>query len=55
MGYPLFWGIMFGGYFGDVVNVISRTFFGHEVGIPAVWFVPLDEPMKLLIYSMLLE
>lgn len=49
----LFWGIMFGGYFGDVVNVISRTFFGHEIGIPAVWFVPLDEPMKLLIYSML--
>ena len=49
----LFWGIMFGGYFGDVINVISRTFFGHEVGIPAVWFVPLDEPMKLLIYSML--
>ncbi len=49
----LFWGIMFGGYFGDVINVVSKTFFGHEVGIPAVWFVPLDEPMKLLIYSML--
>lgn len=49
----LFWGIMFGGYFGDVINVVSKTFFGHEVGIPAVWFVPLDEPMRLLIYSML--
>ena len=49
----LFWGVMFGGYFGDVINVVSRTFFGHEGGIPAVWFVPLDEPMKLLIYSML--
>lgn len=49
----LFWGIMFGGYFGDVVNVVSRTFFGHEVGIKAVWFVPLDNPMRLLIYSML--
>lgn len=49
----LFWGIMFGGYFGDVVNVVSRTFFGHEVGIPALWFVPLDNPMKLLVFSML--
>lgn len=49
----LFWGIMFGGYFGDVVNVVSKTFFGHEVKIPALWFTPLDEPMRLLIYSML--
>ncbi|MGI6012226.1 MAG: V-type ATP synthase subunit I [Ruminococcus sp.] len=49
----LFWGIMFGGYFGDVINVVSRTFFGHEVGIPAAWFVPLNDPMKMLIFSML--
>ena len=49
----LFWGVMFGGYFGDVINVVSRTFFGHEVGIPALWFVPLNNPMKLLVYSML--
>lgn len=49
----LFWGIMFGGYFGDVVDVVSRTFFGHEVSIPALWFVPLNDPMKMLIYSML--
>ncbi len=48
----LFWGIMFGGYFGDVVNVVSRTFFGKEVSIPALWFIPLNDPMKLLIYSM---
>ncbi len=48
----LFWGVMFGGYFGDVINVVSRTFFGHEVGIKAVWFVPLENPMRLLIYSM---
>lgn len=50
----LFWGVMFGGYFGDVINVVSRTFFGHEVGIKAVWFVPLENPMRLLIYSMVL-
>lgn len=47
------WGILLGGYFGDAINVISKTFFGHEVGIAPVWFAPLDDPMKLLIYSML--
>lgn len=50
----LFWGILFGGYFGDAINVISRVFFGHEVGIRPVWFAPLDDPMKLLVFSMLL-
>ncbi len=49
----LFWGIMFGSYFGDVVNVISRNYFGHEVSIPALWFAPLDDPMRLLIFSLL--
>ncbi len=49
----LFWGIMFGGYFGDVVDVISQTFFDKKVTIPALWFVPLNNPMKLLVYSML--
>ena len=48
----LVWGVLFGGYFGDVVNVVSRTFFGHEVGIPPLWFAPLEDPMKLLIYSL---
>ncbi len=49
----LFWGVMFGGYFGDTVDVISQTFFGTSVTIPAVWFVPLNEPMRLLVYAML--
>lgn len=48
----LVWGVLFGGYFGDVVNVVSRTFFGKEVAIPALWFVPLEDPMKLLMYSL---
>ena len=49
----LFWGVMFGGYFGDAVDIVSRTYFGHTVTIPALWFVPLNDPMKLLVYSML--
>ncbi len=49
----MFWGVMFGGYFGDVVDVVSETFFGYKVSIPALWFVPLNDPMKLLLFSML--
>lgn len=50
----LIWGILFGGYFGDVVDVVTETFFGSKVTIPALWFVPLSDPMKLLIFSMIL-
>lgn len=48
----LVWGILFGGYFGNAVEVISQTFFGKRVAIPALWFAPLDDPMKLLVYSL---
>ena len=46
------WGILFSGYFGDAVDVIGRTFFGVEVSVLPLWFAPLNDPMKLLIYSM---
>ncbi len=49
----LVWGVLFGGYFGDLVEVASATFFGRTVSIPALWFVPLKDPMKLLLYSLL--
>lgn len=49
----LFWGVMFGGYFGDLVNVVSRVFFGKEISIPPLWFTPLNDPTRLLMYSML--
>lgn len=54
----LVWGILFGGYFGDVVDVVAKSFFhvtlpeGRSL-LPALWFVPLNEPMKMLVYSML--
>lgn len=54
----IFWGVMFGGYFGDAFDVIARTFVGVDLPqgqaiIPAVWFVPISEPMRMLVYSML--
>lgn len=49
----IFWGILFGSYFGDIVDVVSETFFGHKVMIPALWFVPVNEPMRMLAFVML--
>lgn len=54
----LFWGIMFGGYFGDAIDVFATTFLGMELAegqslIPPVWFDPLNDPTRMLIYSML--
>ncbi|MCD7922358.1 MAG: V-type ATP synthase subunit I [Clostridiales bacterium] len=48
------WGILFGGFFGDVIQVVSREFFGHEVAFNAVWFAPIDDPMRLLIYALII-
>ena len=46
-----FWGILFGSYFGDVVSVVGRLYAGAEVSVPALWFAPLDDPMRLLMFS----
>ena len=48
-----FWGIMFGSYFGDAPTVIAKTFFGKDFTIPAVWMVPLENPMRMLIFCFL--
>lgn len=54
----IFWGLMFGGFFGDAIDVVAKTFFGVTLAegeslLPALWFVPLNDPMKMLMYSML--
>lgn len=49
----VFWGVMFGGYFGDALSVISSTFFHRPLTVHAVWFEPLKDPMRLLMWSML--
>ena len=47
----VFWGALFGGWFGDIVTVVSRLFFGTEIVIKPLWFNPMDDPIKLLIFS----
>ncbi len=54
----LFWGVMFGGYFGDAFDTIYyKLILGQqELGapvVPAAWFVPLNNPMYLLDWCML--
>ena len=51
-----FWGFMFGGFFGDVIDVFAKTFLGYTGPTPILkplWFNPLDQPMRLLIWCML--
>ena len=47
----LIWGALFGSWFGDIVQVIGREFFHKEIGSIALWFEPMDDPIKLLLYS----
>lgn len=49
-----FWGFMFGGFFGDAVAVISSTFFGSSVTLEPLWFNPVDDPIRLLVFSFLM-
>ena len=46
----ILWGVVFSSYFGDVVDVVSATFFRNKVSIPPLWFYPLDKPMSLLMF-----
>ncbi len=50
----IFWGVLFGSYFGNAVDMIAATFFHTTVTIPPLWFIPMNEPMRLLVFSFLL-
>ena len=50
----VFWGVMFGSYFGDIFDVVGSTFFG-VTDIPVIaplWFFPVEKPMLMLTFSM---
>ncbi len=58
----VFWGALFGSWFGDIIPRVASEFFGKTVTLPlpwaepgsiALWFEPVKEPMKLLCYSFL--
>lgn len=47
----LIWGSLFGSWFGDLPQVIASNFFGKTIETTALWFEPLDNPIKLLLFS----
>lgn len=50
----VFWGALFGSWFGNIVYTVSTTFFGKTVSLAPLWFDPVTDPLKLLILSMIL-
>ena len=50
----IFWGVMFGGYFGDAITVVAKTFFNKDIVIKPLWFAPLEDPMRMLIFSLVI-
>ena len=57
----MIWGALFVSFFGDALSVICQNFFGMTANqvpsIPgitsAIWFVPNNDPMKMLMFSFL--
>ncbi len=47
----VFWGAMFGSWFGDIVSVINVQFLGGSTVNLAIWFDPIKDPMKLLLWA----
>ena len=47
----VFWGALFGSWFGDAIPLVAREFFGKEIGTVALWFDPLTDPITLLLFS----
>lgn len=50
----MFWGLMYGGFFGDATYTISSVFFGGDATLRPLWVDPTQEPLLLLIFSVIL-
>ncbi len=48
----VFWGALFGGWFGDFIPVVAKVFFHKEVTVAPLWFNPIEDPTRLLIWSL---
>ncbi len=50
----LFWGLMYGSFFGNLFTSVAETFFGRKVILRPLWIDPTGEPLTLLIFSIAL-
>lgn len=47
----IFWGLMYGSFFGNMIYTVSTTFFGKEITLAPLWLDPVTQALQLLIYS----
>ncbi|MBQ7974476.1 MAG: V-type ATP synthase subunit I, partial [Clostridia bacterium] len=50
----LFWGLMYGSFFGNAITSIGEIFFNRRLILRPLWINPTAEPLKLLIFSIAL-
>ena len=48
----VFWGALFGGWFGDFFQVAAKVIFNKEITIEPIWFNPIEDPTRMLIWSL---
>jgi V/A-type H+-transporting ATPase subunit I len=49
----VFWGALFGSWFGDLAPTIARQYFGREMGSLALWLDPVEKAMSLMLWCFL--
>jgi V/A-type H+-transporting ATPase subunit I len=47
----VFWGALFGSWFGDIIPTIVREFLGRPGPNLSIWMNPAKQPMQLLLFS----
>jgi len=47
----IFWGALFGSWFGDIIPIIYKEFLGKPARSLALWYEPMTDPVKLLVLS----
>ncbi|MBQ9814628.1 MAG: V-type ATP synthase subunit I [Lachnospiraceae bacterium] len=50
----MFFGVLFGSYFGDVIPAVSGTFFGHAIVVKPLWLDMTTNPMTVLTLALIM-
>ncbi len=50
----VFWGTLFGSWFGDIIPIIYTHFLNKPAPSIALWFEPIQDPITLLLFSFMI-
>ena len=50
----VFWGILYGSWFGDAPDVIAHTFLHSDFTVKPLWVNPINCPMQMLMFCLLI-